>query len=358
MGQEDRVPLAIQRTNRTGAGLMTLLLARVASLALSSAAEALTIMPTFGTGAMGNASVMGAIDSAITTIDGLYSNNVTIPVTFTFTPATNAMGNPTYLLQTAQSFYTGPYGGAGGYVSLLQADSAANPQNTVLATAIANLPSGNNSNGALPMVLDGAQLTMLGVPRADNATININSAWQSTSTPFSFTRPVSSSQFDAIGGLEHELDEVLGGGGAGSALNNFPGDVGSTDLYRYSAPGVPSLSTSAASSYFSINGGVTPIVMFNQGNSPGCSGGDFGDFSPPGTGAGQRIQNACNSTGQDEAYTTSSPEFTMEESIGWNPQQATVPAPLIGRGLPVFLAIGGLLFGAKLLQRSRRETIA
>ena len=31
----------------------------------------------------------------------------------------------------------------------------------------------------------------------------------------------------------------------------------------------------------------------------------------------------------------------------------TVPAPLIGFGLPVFLAIGGLFFGAKLLQRSR-----
>jgi hypothetical protein len=30
-----------------------------------------------------------------------------------------------------------------------------------------------------------------------------------------------------------------------------------------------------------------------------------------------------------------------------------VPAPLIGFGLPVFLAVGGLFFGAKLLQRSR-----
>jgi hypothetical protein len=30
-----------------------------------------------------------------------------------------------------------------------------------------------------------------------------------------------------------------------------------------------------------------------------------------------------------------------------------VPAPLIGRGLPVLLAVGGLLFGAKLLERSK-----
>jgi hypothetical protein len=32
-----------------------------------------------------------------------------------------------------------------------------------------------------------------------------------------------------------------------------------------------------------------------------------------------------------------------------------VPAPLIGRGLPVLLAVGGVLFGAKLLERSRRR---
>jgi hypothetical protein len=35
-----------------------------------------------------------------------------------------------------------------------------------------------------------------------------------------------------------------------------------------------------------------------------------------------------------------------------------VPAPLIGFGLPVFLAVGGLLFGAKLLQRNRGDAVA
>jgi hypothetical protein len=36
------------------------------------------------------------------------------------------------------------------------------------------------------------------------------------------------------------------------------------------------------------------------------------------------------------------------------PVQA-VPAPIIGHGLPVVLAVGGLLFGAKLLQRTRKS---
>jgi hypothetical protein len=36
------------------------------------------------------------------------------------------------------------------------------------------------------------------------------------------------------------------------------------------------------------------------------------------------------------------------------PTAAAVPAPPIGRGLPVLLAVGGLLFGAKLLERSKK----
>jgi hypothetical protein len=37
------------------------------------------------------------------------------------------------------------------------------------------------------------------------------------------------------------------------------------------------------------------------------------------------------------------------------PVSAAVPAPVIGHGLPVVLAVGGLLFGAKLLERSRKR---
>ena len=32
-----------------------------------------------------------------------------------------------------------------------------------------------------------------------------------------------------------------------------------------------------------------------------------------------------------------------------------VPAPLIGHGLPILIAVGGLLFGAKLLERSKKH---
>ena len=42
-----------------------------------------------------------------------------------------------------------------------------------------------------------------------------------------------------------------------------------------------------------------------------------------------------------------------DELSGVGTAGVAVPAPLIGRGLPVLLAVGGILFGAKLLERSK-----
>jgi hypothetical protein len=40
-----------------------------------------------------------------------------------------------------------------------------------------------------------------------------------------------------------------------------------------------------------------------------------------------------------------------------NSVPAVVPAPLIGRGLPVLLAVGGMLFGARLWERSKKRSL-
>jgi hypothetical protein len=319
-------------------------------ISLAPAASAgLIIDPIFDSSitSSGNAAAIeGAINSAIGTIDGLYSNPVTLNVTFTYTPG--AAGD---LLSTNQDFYDVSYA---QYVGLLTADSAANPGNTVLATAVANLGDGNDANGRKDLAVAGDQLTMLGITEPGNATININS-----NQTFAFSRPVGTSDFDAIGGLEHELDEVLGGGGAGSTLNSiadscvtapsgfFCNKVGPLDLYRYSADGTPSFSTSgSATSYLSIDGGLSPVVSFNQN-----SGGDYGDFAPSGAGPGQLIQNAFNTTGQDEAYTSSSPEFEMLESIGWDPSAAAAATP--EPGTSALLGLGSAILA---LAYKRRKT--
>jgi hypothetical protein len=47
-------------------------------------------------------------------------------------------------------------------------------------------------------------------------------------------------------------------------------------------------------------------------------------------------------------------DLTMASTVLDPPGPVSAPAPLIGFGLPVFLAVGGLLLGAKLLERGRR----
>jgi hypothetical protein len=312
--------------------LLVSLMALAASLAVTSSARAnVDITPDFDSSITSNANaaaIEGAINSAISTFSSLYINNLNITVDFTYDPA--GAGD---LLSTYQ-YYSGV--SYNNYVNALKANSAANPSNTVLATAIAHLSMGNDANGAKDLALTEAQFEMLGfgTPSEPNPAININSI-----QTFAFSRPVPNNEFDLTGGLEHELDEVLGGGGAGSTLNSIasscPGSgffcnkVGSLDLYRYSAPGIPFTTSGSATSYLSFDGGTTELVAFNQNSD-----GDYGDFSPPGTGAGQLIQNAFNSTGQDEAYTTSSPEFAMMESISYNgsivPEPSTWAMMLLG----------------------------
>jgi hypothetical protein len=96
----------------------------------------------------------------------------------------------------------------------------------------------------------------------------------------------------------------------------------------------------------SVDGGATSIVSFNQN-----SGGDYGDFAPPGTGAGQLIQNAFNNTGQDEDYTASSPEFAMLESIGWDPSAAAAGTPEPGTW--TMLALGSAILALAVYKRRK-----
>jgi len=71
-------------------------------------------------------------------------------------------------------------------------------------------------------------------------------------------------------------------------------------------------------------------------------------FRPLPAGFSPQVQDAFGEPGPQP--TLGPNEITAFDAIGYD----VVPAPLIGFGFPVFLGVGGLLFGAKLLQWSRR----
>ena len=68
---------------------------------------------------------------------------------------------------------------------------------------------------------------------------------------------------------EHEIDEVIG---LGSRIGDNSNDLRPQDLVSWSSAGHRNI-TSSGTRYFSINGGVTNIVGFNQDPD-----GDFGDW--------------------------------------------------------------------------------
>jgi len=182
---------------------LAILLALAASALVASdrAAVALTIQvqdQSSVTGATNSTAIAGAIADAVSTIEGLYTNNVTIPIQFYYL---NLQSSDPFALETSSGGgtpYTPTYA---NYTNALAQDSAANSNNTVLSTAVANLPKGNDSSGALSVAIPYAQQLMLqqySLPSAPKPPINftpfvtINSFFDTTSNPFSYTSTVAS----------------------------------------------------------------------------------------------------------------------------------------------------------------------
>jgi hypothetical protein len=307
-------------------------------MAAAHPAAALTIVPDFDssiTGAADASQVEGAIDAAIGTIDSLYSNAGSVGIVFT-----QASGN--FLGESETADYNMNYA---SYTAALTAVSQNQPANTILATALANLSSGNKPGTGGTMYLTSADgrvaLGLAGFSACFNGGGTfVNGCGQAfdgvvtLTTSFALnygTTPVAG-EYSAVNAAEHEINEILGGGGQGSMLNtiadcqssptqactannDYAHDLGVLDLYRYSAPGTPSFTTSgSASSYFSIDGGVTDIVGFNQNSA-----GDYADYSNP-----DDVQSAFSTPGGVAPYDSTTPEFPMMEAIGY---AGVVPEP-------------------------------
>jgi hypothetical protein len=291
----------------------------------SPARAQLNIVPTFDstiTGDPNAAAIEGTINAAIQEYRSFFSNNITVNITFS---EGGGLGS------SSSSILSIPYT---TYRAALVSHA------TTANDAIANLslPVQTNSpvDGQAQLYISTANARALGLTGAggDDGDITLNTSIMN------FTRPGSPSKYDLKAVAEHEMDEVLG---FGSGLNlpvNFPRQSRPQDLFRYSASGVRSYDTAAASSYFSIDGGNTILLAFNQSGG----GADFGDWASSAT---PHVQDAFGTPGAIPNLNT---ELTNLDVIGYS-LVSPVPEP----GTLALLTAAGLTVGGAI--RRRRKAV-
>jgi hypothetical protein len=303
----------------TGAGRYSVTFA-----ATTEATTGLIIHATFDSSITGNsnsAAIEATINAAIAIYESLFTDLITAEIRFRYS-TTQPNGDPLPAGRIAQSnyvYYTVPWN---TYIDALRADARTGNDNI----AIASLPASALSTNVLPSSAAGRSVGLetptgmfadgtVGSGGPYDGIVTLNS-----SSPYQFTRPPADSNFDAQRGFEHEINEVIG---LGSHLNISGGDdLRPQDLFSWSSAGNRNTSSSGTR-YFSINGGVTNIVNFNQSPT-----GDFGDWlSEDCPQSHSYVQNAFSCTGQSSDVTATSPEGINLDVIGYDLVSTPMPTP-------------------------------
>ncbi len=279
----------------------------------------LTIHPTFDSSITGNpnaAAIQAMINRAIAIYESLFSDPITIQIRFRYA-TTGPDGSPLsngLISQSDTTIYTSISWNT--YISALRAD--ARTSNDDIANA--SLPGNALSPNIRPASANGRAVGLNTPPAMfANGSVGQGGSYDgivtlNSSKPFQFSRPVSANSFDAQRITEHEIDEVIG---LASRIGDNSSDLRPQDLFSWSSAGLRNI-TSSGTRYFSINGGVTNIVGFNQ--DPG---GDFGDWlSAPCPQAHPYVQNAFSCTGQSSDIAATSPEGINLDVIGYDLENA------------------------------------
>jgi fibronectin type III domain protein len=283
-------------------------------------ATGLIIHATFDSSITGNpnsAAIQATINRAIAFYESLFTDPVTIEIRFRY--ATTAPDGTPLGGRIAQSnfvIYVIPWS---TYINALRTD--ARTSNDSLANA--SLPGSALSANLKPGAANGRALGLNTPPAMfANGAVGLGGPYDGIVTlnslaPYQFSRPIGAGNFDAQRATEHEMDEVIG---LGSHLNVSGNDLRPQDLFSWSSAGVRNI-TASGMRYFSINGGGTNIVNFNQNPT-----GDLGDWlSAACPQTHPYVQNAFLCPGQASDIGATSPEGINLDVIGYDLASAMPP---------------------------------
>ncbi len=250
-----------------------------------------------------------AVNYAAQQFQTLFNDPVKINITVSGVADTSVFGQSS---STLRGYYT---------YSQIHTALVADAKGANDALAIASLPANDPTaaNGGADYVVTRAEAKAMGMLPSDSTqdgTIKFGAGY---SWAFDPANRAVSGQYDFIGVVEHEISEVMGRQGiTGSNLGNGGPNFDPLDLFRYTAAGVRGASNNGGGVYFSINGGVTNLITYNNAASNGL---DTADWA---SGQGNDAFNQYSNGGVLNGITAV--DLQQMDVIGWD-LASNVPEP-------------------------------